>query len=620
MSPEAAVTFQPHGRTIHVRHGTRLVEAAVEAGVTLNMPCGGEGVCGKCRVVLRQGAGPLEAAERQAVSQAELDHGIRLACQTTVEGPMTVEVPDTSLLSSIHQILARPSAAADGPTDPAVTKRYIELAPPGRTDAAADWNRLRRALGPLEIDIDLLRLLPARLRDAAFRGTAVLADGRLIDFEPGNTESDSCAVAVDVGTTTLVAMLVDLVTGRELAVASRLNPQTGLGDDVLTRILYAQQSDDRLGEMQRLVTEAIDQMIGELTAKACIGRGRIYEATFAGNTTMQHLLCRIDPRYLGELPFAPATNTHVATEALRLGLRIHPRGQAYVLPTIGGFVGGDTVAGLLATGLADCGRPSLLVDIGTNGEIVLAADGKLWAAATAAGPAFEGARIQHGMRGSSGAIERVSVDRRLHFGVIGGVLPVGICGSGLIDLGAELLDHKIITPEGRLRVPDELPADVLPDMRRRLIPGDGQVAFLVADEVESGTGRPIVLTQRDVRQLQLASGAIRAGIVLLLRRANLAPSDLDQVLVAGGFGNFIRRSRAQRIGLLPPGIPRERIRFHGNTSLAGARLAAVSRSARRQAEELAERTEHIDLSTDPGFQWAFADAMIFPSEASSPAR
>jgi uncharacterized 2Fe-2S/4Fe-4S cluster protein (DUF4445 family) len=281
-----------------------------------------------------------------------------------------------------------------------------------------------------------------------------------------------------------------------------------------------------------------------------------------------------------------------------------------VMPLIGGFVGGDTVAGMLATSLAESTGPTLLVDIGTNGEIVLAAGGKLSAASTAAGPAFEGARIQHGMRGSLGAIERVTFDGQLHLGVIGNVPPLGICGSALIDLAAELLRHGIVTPEGRLLAADQLPSDVPDELARRASPAC-PASFLVAGESASGTGRPIVLTQRDVRELQLATGAIRAGIRILLQRAGLAPADLDTVLVAGGFGNYIRRSSAQRIGLLPPEIEPERIRYQGNTSLAGAQMAAFSRSARQLADDLARRTEHVDLSRDPDFLNAFADAMTF---------
>jgi uncharacterized 2Fe-2S/4Fe-4S cluster protein (DUF4445 family) len=358
---------------------------------------------------------------------------------------------------------------------------------------------------------------------------------------------------------------------------------------------------------------AIDEMLGELVTQAGVSRGNIYEVVFSGNTTMQQLLTGIDPRWLGEVPFVPATADPVQTAACRLGLRIHPRGRVYILPVIGGFVGGDTVSGILATGLAESPGPTLLVDIGTNGEIVLAAGGRLLAASTAAGPAFEGARITHGMGASTGAIEKVICDGRLRLNVIGNVLPIGLCGSALIDLAAELLRHGVITPDGKLLTGGQLPEGILPDLRRRVIEHDGKPAFLLVAEEESGTGKPIVLTQRDVRELQLASGAIRAGMTILLRRAGLESADLEAILVAGGFGNFIRRSNAQRIGLLPPELPRQRIRFQGNTSLAGARLLALSREARRRAEELARRTEHVDLSADPEFRWAFAEAMIFPA-------
>jgi uncharacterized 2Fe-2S/4Fe-4S cluster protein (DUF4445 family) len=279
-------------------------------------------------------------------------------------------------------------------------------------------------------------------------------------------------------------------------------------------------------------------------------------------------------------------------------------------------VGGDTVAGVLATGLGDAAGPSLLVDIGTNGEIVLAAHGMLTAASAAAGPAFEGARISQGMRGSTGAIEKVIVDDHLRINVIGDVPPLGICGSALIDLAAELLRHGLLSPEGRLRPRDQLPTGVPSDLVERLVWQGKQPAFLVAAETEAGHGRPIWLTQRDLRELQLATGAIRAGIVVLLKRAGLEPGDLQEVLVAGGFGNFIRRNNAQRIGLLPHGVPHHRIRYRGNTSLCGAQLVAISRRARRMAEQLAERTEHVDLSRDPAFSTIFAESMIYPEEES----
>lgn len=611
---EVPVTFQPPGKTVYVLKGTRLLEAAAGAGIVLDLPCGGEGVCGKCRLVVSSGACEPTAAELDAFSPQELQAGFRLGCQSSVGGPTTVDVPQTSLLASRHKILARSEQTSRPAGDPPIRKRYVELSVPGRGDDDPDLVRLEKAAGPFEVGLELLQDFPARMRETDFRGTAVLAGGRLIDFEPGNTEAESFAVAIDVGTTTLVSVLLDLNTGDELAVVSRLNPQTRFGDDVLSRILHVRQGPDGLGELHQTIIQAVDQMIGELAGQAGICRERIYQLTFSGNTTMQQLLCRVDPSPLGEVPFVPAAGRSLSLRAAELGLHVHPRATAYVLPVIGGFVGGDTVSGILATALAEAEGPTLLVDIGTNGEIVLFAGGELSAASTAAGPAFEGARISHGMRASNGAIEKVIVNGRLRTNVIGDVPPVGLCGSALIDLAAELLRHNLLSGDGRLRTADQLAGDVLPDLAERMVLHDGQVAFLIAAETETGHGKPIVLTQRDLRELQLASGAIRSGIAILLRRAGLEAAGLEGILIAGGFGNFIRRSNAQRIGLLPWKVERRRIRYQGNTSLAGARLTALSQRARSTAEELARRTEHVDLSCDADFQTAFAEAMVFPAE------
>ncbi len=614
---EVFVSFRPSDREVFVLPGTRLVEAAAGAGIVLDMPCGGEGICGHCRVKVTQGAGPPTAAEVEQFSAAELEAGWRLACQTAVLGPAEVEIPAASLASAMHQILVQTEAAAAAASDdPPVRKRHVRLVPPGRGNDASDLTRLEQGLqsGPLTADLPLLSELSGRLREFGFQGTAVLDDGRLIDFEQGDTAADAFAVALDIGTTTLVAALLDLGTGSEWAVASRLNPQTQFGDDVVSRIDYARQGPAGLQQLHESIAAAVEEMLAELCRQAGVAGDRIYQIVCAGNTTMQQLLCGVDCRPLGEVPFVPASQRGLVFRSSEIGLPIHPRGAAYVLPVIGGFVGGDTVAGILATGLADAGKPTLLVDIGTNGEIVLLADGKLSAASTAAGPAFEGARISCGMRGSSGAIEKVVVnhDGRLHFNVIGNVAAVGLCGSGLIDVTAELLRHGVLNGMGRLQTPDQLGEHVPADLVGRLTVEHNQVAFLLASAEEAGDGSRIALTQRDFREVQLAAGAIRAGISLLLRRAGLKPADLDRVLIGGGFGNFIRRSNAQRIGLLPPQVERPRIRYMGNTSLAGAKLAALSQRARALAEELAARTEHVDLSTDPEFSATFAESMIFP--------
>jgi uncharacterized 2Fe-2S/4Fe-4S cluster protein (DUF4445 family) len=619
MTPDAPVEvrFTAQKKFVQVSKGSGLIDAAVRAGITVDLPCGGEGLCGKCRVIVQDGAGPANGAEEDALTENEIELGHRLACQTSVLGPMNVDVPRTSLLSTFHQILGRAEGdngqARDLPIDDRIVcKQYVELPPPERDDAVADLERLRREIGPVEIDLYLTRRIPKILRDGQFCGTAVIADGRLIDFETGNTENLCFAVAVDVGTTTLVAVLLDARSGEELAASARLNPQTRFGDDVLSRIQHASDVGGGLDELNAVILEAVDQLIGQVAATAGVKRQNIYRVSVSGNTTMQHLLLGINPQSLGEVPFVPAVGQAVSVEAGKLDLDIHLEGRLDTLPVMGGFVGGDIVSGALATGLDQTQGPSLLVDIGTNGEILLSSNGQLWATATAAGPAFEGARILHGMRGSTGAIERVTIDDDLRVEVIGGGKPAGLCGSGLIDLAVELLRFKIINPQGRMADADGLGPDLPPAVRRRVVSHQDQNAFLLADKDESATGAPIYFVQRDVRQLQLASGAIRAGIILLLRRAGLEPADLTSLLIAGGFGNYIRRTNAQLVGLIPEEVPRDRIRYQGNTSLAGAQLVAISRQARRKAEELARKTQHIDLSTDHGFHDAFADGMIFP--------
>jgi uncharacterized 2Fe-2S/4Fe-4S cluster protein (DUF4445 family) len=591
------------------------MEAAADAGIILDSPCGGEGICGKCRVLVQTPPNEPTRAEKIFFMPDEIGKGYRLACQTEVRGPMTVFVPETSLLAAKHQILVQTDKTTQGSVeDPSVLKRYIELPPPDPRSDEPDLLRLQKTLGTFEIDLSLLREIPRRLREWNLRGTAVVSENRLIDFQQGDTSTENFAVAIDVGTTTLAAMLLDINTSNDRAVASQLNPQTRFGDDVISRILFARENHRGLKTLHETIIYAINEMIGELCAQAGINPENIFALAFSGNTAMQQLLCRVDTASLGKVPFLPATVFGLSLSAAELGLHVHPRARVYIFPIIGGFVGGDTVAGILATELINKPGPALLVDIGTNGEIVLWANGKLTAASTAAGPAFEGARISCGMRGCAGAIEKVVVDEHLRINVIGNVAPAGLCGSGLIDVAAELLRHKVLSPRGKLQTPDQLPNGVLADLRQRIVLDDGKTSFLLASEEDSAAGKPLVLTQRDFRELQLATGAIRAGIRILLKRAGLKPHDLQSVFIAGGFGNFIRRSNAQRIGLLPGQIEHHLIYYRGNTSLSGARLTALSLSARQMAEDIARRTEHVDLSKEPDFQEVFAEAMVFPED------
>ena len=606
------VTFEPQGRSVFVLPGTKLLEVAGRVGMTIETPCGGAGVCGKCRVQVTGGACEPSEADRNAFSQEQLREGWRLACQTAVRQDTLVHVPQGSLFGNQQQIFVQAQAGAAEEVLPAVRKVYVELPEPTLGDHVADLMRLERQVGPVKADLALLQKLPVLLRNSGFKGTAVLTDRRLIDFEPGDTTAECYGAAFDIGTTTLVASLLDMRSGEELALVSLVNPQVGFGDDVLSRIERSGSREECLAQLRDVVVAAVSEMIDQLCEQANVRRRRIYELSFAGNTTMEHLLCGINVAPLGHVPFVPAHARGLMLPSADLGISIHERGAAYVFPVIGGFVGGDTVAGMLATKLPSQDSPVLLVDIGTNGEIVLAHDGRLWAASTAAGPAFEGARISCGMRAASGAIEKVVFDSDVRCSVIGNTAAIGLCGSGLIDAAAEMLSCGIILPDGRMLRPEELPAALPPGLRRRVrTPDKGHVEFLLADP--PGQGRPgVTLTQRDIRELQLAAGAIRAGISILLRGAGLKTTDLKKVLIAGGFGSFIRRSKAQRIGLLPADIDHRRITYVGNASLNGAKWALLSTEARGRAENYARAARHVQLSEDPHFQVEFAEAMVFP--------
>lgn len=612
---EYKIIFEPTGRQVYALPGTILLEAAAQAGLILQTPCGGAGRCGKCRLKVVSGACPPSANCRAVLGAPDVEQGYRLACHAKIHGDLVVEVPFTSLFESQQQILTQTAGEAME-LSPAISKRFVELDMPSQADARSDVERLRAVVPPLvfnPVGIRMLRLLPGIFRRQGFRGTAVIVDGELVDVEPGDTSGRCYGVAVDIGTTTLVGTLVNLKTGLDMGVEAKINPQTSYGDDVISRIRKCREDAKGLAQLQRVVIGAINDIVDELVRAAGIDRAHIYEIVLAGNTTMQQIVCGIDPSALGELPFVPVFTDAPDLDASDLGLDINLCGKVYVFPQIGGFVGGDTVAGIVASRLDRGTETVLFVDIGTNGEIVLAHKGQLMATSVAAGPAFEGARISCGMRATNGAIEKVVMNGDLCINVIGNTRPAGLCGSGLIDAVAELLRNGLLDPTGRLRTPDEVPAATAPALRKRLLEQDGRVDFLLAGKTETVSGKSLLLTQRDVREMQLASAAIRAGISILLELAGLKPMDLSRVLLAGAFGNFIRRNHARRIGLLPP-IPCDRIRFIGNASAMGAKRALLSVAEKQAASAVARATRHVDLSLSPEFQAAFSSAMLFPEE------
>lgn len=610
---QVRVTFEPTGRSVSVLPGTKVLEAAALAGLTVSTPCGGQGVCGKCRIQVVQGAKPAEPGKHGPLTEPELKQGWRMGCQTFISSAAVINLPESSLFGVGQQILAQRQQGAAKEVLPAVRKLYVELTEPTMHDNDPDLLRLEKKIGPVKVGLDMLRRLPHLLRANGFKGTAVLTDHNLIDFQPGDTTSRCHGMAFDIGTTTIVGSLLDLCSGRELSIVSAVNPQVSFGDDVLSRIRHSGSCDGGLDQLRKIVLGAVNELIDKACKEAGISRQDILEISFAGNTTMQHLLCGIDPTQLGQVPFTPSHHRGLLLRAADLDLPIHPGAAAYVFPVIGGFVGGDTVAGLLASRLPELEGPVLMVDIGTNGEIVLAHQGAMFAASTAAGPAFEGARISCGMRATNGAIEKVIIDSDVHVSTIGSTKPIGLCGSGLIDLAAGMLRSGLLTPEGRLLPKDELPASLGEGLASRVrSDAQGQVEFVLVAKGEHDATAEVTVNQRDFRELQLASGAIRAGIRILCSQAGLATADLNRVLIAGGFGSFIRRSHAQRIGLLPTDVHHEKIHYVGNASLDGAKWALLSTQQRQRAESYASQALHVELSQSMDFQMEFAEAMIFP--------
>jgi uncharacterized 2Fe-2S/4Fe-4S cluster protein (DUF4445 family) len=585
----------------------------------LVLACGGRGQCGKCRVRFEDRAPAAGERDRHFFSTAQLDAGWRLACQVPVEAEGRLFIPQSSLSGDAHQIVTVAYDRKECAPDPPVRKAFLKMSTPTLQDSDADLLRLEKAWHEacpeekgksLRASLPLLQQLGQRLRGASWEGTVTVRDDELLDFEEGDTSQAAYSLAFDLGTTTLVASLLDMQTGLELALSAEMNPLIAWGDDVISRITAASTDDSALQEMQETLLNSIATMSESLILEAGVSAHHVYELAFAGNTTMEHLFCGFNPSPLGQSPFISLFAGGHSHGSAAFGLPVHDRCCAYFFPVIGGFVGGDTVAALLASDFASLEGTRLLVDAGTNGEIVLGHGDRLWAASTAAGPAFEGARISQGMRAARGAVEGVVFHGKgLSLSVIGGGSPLGICGSGLIDLCGELLRCGLVDAGGRLRVPEEFDGheDSFPLSALRK-DDRGALSFVI---YESATGS-IALTQKDIRELQLGTAALRTGMTLLLREAGLTVEDLDLLIIAGAFGSYIRVEQGQRTGLIPETLPPEKIRIAGNAALDGARWASLSRAARSEAEALAARIRHIDLSTSDDFAETFALATLFP--------
>jgi uncharacterized 2Fe-2S/4Fe-4S cluster protein (DUF4445 family) len=601
IQPKLQVTYLPFERTTRVPPGTTVFSAAHWIGLPIDSTCGGRGTCGKCKVRVISGPAEVTTADHRQLRQDEIDEGWRLSCQAHVQADMTCEVP---------QLLRVPKAATMGLgrlviLDPNVRKVYLELEPPSLQDQRSDVVRLAEALTEegldMQAEVAVLRTLPSVLRTSDFKVTAVLAGENLVAVESGDTSGECFGIAFDVGTTTLVGTLMNLRTGMAAAVHSTLNGQAPFGADVISRISHAMNGAASVGELQTAVVGTMNQVAARLYEESGVSRDRVYEAVVVGNVTMLHLLLGVDPAPIAVTPFTPAFMEPLTVPAAEVGLDIHPHGYVQTLPALGAYVGADIVAGVLATGVARDPKVRVFVDVGTNGEIVVGSGQRALATAAPAGPAFEGSQIKCGMRATEGAIEGVTLTDRVDLQVIGGdVKPLGICGSGLVDIVAQLLLSGLLDHSGRMRSRDEVAQHPLAG---RLIEVEGVRSFLLADGV--------YLTQRDVRELQFAKGSIATGIKVLMDLLGMTDSDIDEVFLAGSFGSYLNPESAKVIGLVPA-VDVDRIIAVGNSAGEGAKIALLSYRERQVAFELPARLEYVELSGRTDFNDTFVSVLQFP--------
>ena len=572
--------------------GTTVFDAASWNGVAIDSTCGGHGTCKKCKVRIVSGHAPLSSVDPRAFSVEEMKAGWRLACRAPAQEDLTVEVPP---------LQTRPKAALVGVgrhviLRPAVQKRYIELTEPTLEDQVSDLERVLAAMDDLElrVPLDLIRGLGATLRDADWKVTAVVCDDLLIDVEAGDTSEARYAIAFDLGTTTVVATLLDLETGLPRAVRSVLNSQQPFGADVITRISATMLDPDALGRLQTHAHETLQLLTDEVCDEASVDPGQVYEVVVAGNVTMIQLALGIDPQPLSMAPFTIAARTLPEARATDFGLRVHERAPAVLFPALGAYVGPDIVAGILATGLTLDRRVRLFIDVGTNSEIVLGSSAGALATAAPAGPAFEAAQIRCGMRAADGAIEGVKIrDGEVELTVIGDVAPVGLCGSGLVDAVAELVGAGILDHSGRF---------VLGSSDRLDKIGEENI-FRLSDDV--------FLSQRDVRELQFAKASIATGWAILCSDLGIEPGEIAQVLLGGSFGSYLTPASAVRIGLVPK-LPLARIVAAGNVAGEGAKIAALSVTERAAAHAVLDEVQYVELSGRTDFNDLFIDQLKFP--------
>ena len=622
------VTFLPHEKSISVEPGTRLIRAAMDSGVHINASCGGEGVCGKCRVILE--SGEVEGGVSEMLSAEDKEKGYRLACLAKVASDLTIRIPTDSFIDARSlnlQATARKTARIrelnlddlkeKGLFVPPVEKIYMELPPPTGADNIADVTRLvdflRKNHGEhrLEFDLSVIRKVPDILRQEDFKVTVTIArpvreDGknRVVNIQPGDSSDRNYALAVDIGTTTVYGELIDLKTGEILARYGDFNSQISYGEDVISRIVYSEKKDG-LETLNERVLSTINTVIGKLFKKSKIEPEEISTITFAGNTTMTQLFLKVNARYLRRSPYVPASIMYPPFLASEVGLDLPDHVTALVYPQVSSYVGGDIVSGIMGSGMYNDEEITLYIDIGTNAEVVIGNKDWMVCAACSAGPAFEGGGIKLGMRATEGAIEDFSIDPLTLEPMnvtIGNVRPKGICGSGLITIVATMFELGILDNRGKFD--RNLDTD-------RIREKDDVYEYVLAWADVSGTDRDIVINEIDIDNLLRAKGAIYSGCITLLAEVGLSIGNIDRIILAGGFGSYVDLEKSMTIGLLPE-IDPEKVIFVGNGSLMGARMSALTNRIRRDVTRTIKRITNFELSETQSFMDNYIAALFLP--------
>ena len=593
------VIFQPSGAELIADPGMTIMQALHKAGLNIDAPCGGNGTCKKCKVKVTDSEG-----ERTV-----------LACQTVITGDMTVDI---SREDEGHRILMG-GITREVAATPSVSVYTVQVPKPSTEDLRSCWLRLCTAAeeaaglasGSIRPNLLVISDLYRTLEDNAYRVDVVLCNGELLAVQPVGVPV--LGLAYDIGTTTIACYLLDLRSGKQLSQSSMLNPQTTFGGDVIMRMKYSVENG--LDELTDCVRKALNTLAAKSAASAKQKLKDIYLVTVVGNTCMHHLFMGISPASLAYAPYTAAVTEAIQSEAVRFGFSVHPSAKLFMLPNIAGFVGADTVGAALAAAMDEKEQLTLLIDIGTNGEMVLGTKAHLVACSTAAGPAFEGALISCGMRGAEGAIDHVKLlEGRLEYTVIGGGKPIGICGSGLIDLLSELVRVGLVESGGRMVDDDEIACDPACKPYAGLLETrDGLRAFRLAAPEESGSGEALYFTQKDVREVQLAKGAMAAGIQMMCRHLGVTVDEIQSVMIAGAFGSYMSPSSACGIGLIPPQLG-DRVLAIGNAAGEGSKLCALSIEEYRRAATLARGMDYLELAADPAFQDVFVDQLEFPSD------